>query len=127
MRVRWRRGSHKPCFSHRYTHRLFTTGRLVTGPGSELSGYATLPEPELVFGDNKPDTHPLRGLIHSGPYSLRLKAPSRVRLALLTPRANMGKLRGLMDELEREASPREAKNYYPIYRGFQTIFRAPLV
>jgi len=99
----------------------------VTLNRAELSGYATLHEPELVFGENKPDTHPLRGLIQSGPYSLRLKAPSRVRLALLTPRPNVGQLAGLMEELERAASPREAKNYYPTYPGFQTTFRTPLV
>jgi len=99
----------------------------VTVTRAELSGYATLPEPELVFGGNAPDTHPLRGLVQSGPYSLRLKTPSRVRLALLTPRADMGKLVGLIGELEREASPREAKNYYPTYPGFETTFRTGLV
>lgn len=69
----------------------------------------------------------MRGLVESGPYGLRLKTPSRVRLALLTPRENMSKLLGLMEELEREARPQEAKNYYPVYGGFQTIFRTPLL
>ena len=92
---------------------------------AELSGYATLHEPELVFGENKPDTHPLRGLIQSGPYSLRLKAPSRVRLALLTPRANVGQLGGLMEELERPASPREAKTIIPPIPVFKRHFVRP--
>lgn len=94
---------------------------------SELCGYTTLPEPDLVFGGNKPDKHPLRGLIESGPYSLRIQGPSRVRLALVTPGEHMEKLSGLIHELEQEASPREAKNYYPVYPGFRAAFRTALV
>jgi hypothetical protein len=94
---------------------------------SALSGYSTLPEPELLFGDNKKYKHPLTGLIRSGPYGLRLGAPSRVRLALLAPRNDMARLRGLVQELDRAATPVEATNYYPVYEGFEKVFRAPLI
>jgi hypothetical protein len=62
-----------------------------------------------------------------GPYGLRFGAPSRLRLALLAPREHMGKLRALVQELEREAAPREAPNYYPIYPGLEKVFRTPLL
>jgi hypothetical protein len=39
----------------------------------------------------------------------------------------MGKLRALVQELEREAAPREAQNYYPIYPGLENVFRTPLL
>ena len=67
---------------------------------SELCGYTTLPEPDLIFGGNKPDKHPLRGLIDSGPYGLRIEAPSRVRLALLAPRERRGQ--GVAEEGREE-------------------------
>lgn len=92
-----------------------------------LSAYATLPEPDLVFAGNRQHKHPLLGLIGHGPYGLRFGAPSRLRLALLTPREHMGKLRALVQELERETAPREATNYYPVYPGFEKLLRTPLV
>jgi hypothetical protein len=36
------------------------------------------------------------------------------------------RLKELVTELERKASPREAKNYYPEYPGFNTLFRCPI-
>ena len=38
----------------------------------------------------------------------------------------MGKLTGLVQELQRPAEPREAKNYYPTYPGFKDLFRIPI-
>lgn len=92
-----------------------------------LSGYASIPEPELLFAGNKKHKHPLVGLIANGPYGLRLGAPSRVRVALLAPKAHLSRLAGLVAELNREASPIEAKNYYPKYDGFENVFRTELV
>jgi hypothetical protein len=99
----------------------------MTVVNSALSGYATLTEPDLLFAGNKRHKHPLLGLIGNGPYGMRFGAPRRVRLALLTPREHMAKLNALIQELEREATPREATNYYPVYPGFQALFRLPLV
>lgn len=95
-------------------------------PASELCGYTTLPEPDLVFGGNRTDKHPLRGLIDNGPYSSKFGAPSRLRLALLAPEPEMGKLISLTQELQKVVKPREAVNYYPTYPGFQELFRIPI-
>src|SRR5262245_24660782 len=94
---------------------------------SALSSYSTLPEPELLLAGNRPHKHPLVGLITSGPYSLRFGFPGCVRLALVAPRQHMAKLTSLVDELRKEARPREAINYYPVYPGFEQVFRTPVV
>lgn len=93
---------------------------------SELPGYTTLPEPELMFHGNKKGRHPLMGLIEAGPYSLKLGAPNQLRLALLAPRLHVGKLKALVGELGAKAQVKEAKNYYPEYPGFEAVFRIPL-
>jgi len=49
-----------------------------------------------------------------------------MRLALLAPRGDIPRLKGLAAELERSAQPREAKNYYPEYPGFEKLFRIPI-
>ena len=90
---------------------------------SELSGYTTLPEPDLVFAGNKKHKHPLVGLIAHGPYGLRYGVPTTIRFALLAPKQYMGKLKGLVAELGKAAKPREAVRYYPEYPGFEKVFR----
>lgn len=99
---------------------------MVDSP-SILPGYSLVLEPQLLFASGKTDTHPLRGLLSYGPYSTTLGLPSRVRLAYLAPAQHMGKLAGLVSELNANANPVEAKNYYPSYGGFQNVFRIPLV
>jgi argonaute-like protein implicated in RNA metabolism and viral defense len=94
---------------------------------SELSGYSVVPEPQLVFASGKFDRHPLRGLIRHGPYSRTLGVPSRIRLAQLAPKGRLGKLDNIIRELGKPAMPREAKNYYPEYPGFEALFRTPVV
>jgi len=94
---------------------------------SELPGYSTISEPNLIFAGDHLHVHPLLGLLKFGPYGLRFGAPSSVRIAALAPKADMPKLRGLISELERSAIPREAKNYYPEYTGFTAVFKAPVV
>lgn len=93
---------------------------------SELCGYSSLPEPELVFAQNRTHKHPLIGLIEHGPYGLKFGEPNCLRLALMAPQSDMGKLEGLVTELQGEAQPREAKNYYPGYPGFSQLFRIPI-
>ena len=95
----------------------------MSGPQSELSGYATLPEPELLFAGNKLQKHPLLGLINHGPFGLKYGAPSTLRLALGAPRLHQQKLPTLIRELNGNAKPKEAVNYYPEYPGFSEVFR----
>jgi hypothetical protein len=99
----------------------------MTNVSGELSGYSTLPEPELLFANKKLHRHPLVGLLKHGPYSLQLGTPSHLRPALLAPKADMPRLKNLLKELGRKAAPREAKNYYPEYPGFEQTFRIPIV
>jgi hypothetical protein len=99
----------------------------MTNASGELSGYSTLPEPELLFANKKLHRHPLVGLLKHGPYSLQLGTPSHLRPALLAPKADMPRLKNLLKELGRKAAPREAKNYYPEYPGFEQTFRIPIV
>ncbi|GLR90389.1 hypothetical protein [Bradyrhizobium iriomotense] len=99
----------------------------MTASASEMDGYATIPEPNLIFAGNGFDKHPLRGLRQHGPYSLPLGIPTRVRLALLAPKELLPKLDRLLRELGGSARPREALNYYPEYPGFEPLFRTPLV
>jgi hypothetical protein len=98
----------------------------MTTTSGELSGYSTLPEPELLFANKKLHKHPLVGLLKHGPYSLQLGTPSRLRPALVAPKADMARLKNLLKELDRKAAPREAKNYYPEYPGFEKTFRIPV-
>src|SRR5690242_15314205 len=93
----------------------------------ELAGHAMLPEPALLFAGKQTDTHPLRGLIASGPYSLGLGFPAQVRLAYLAPVDRMGRVEALVSEMQRSAKVREAPNYYYEYPGFEAVFRVPLI
>lgn len=94
---------------------------------SALPGHSILPEPLLLFGGGKTDTHPLRGLSTHGPYSADLGLLSQIRIAYLAPRDHMGKLDCLLSELNGIANPISAKNYYVPYDGFHKVFRVPLV
>lgn len=98
---------------------------MTTSP-SELCGYTALNEPDLLFNGKKTDKHPLRGLIEHGPYSLKFGTPSTVRFALLAPKQDIRKLAALIEELKKPATPREAKNYYPAYPGFEKLLRTPI-
>jgi hypothetical protein len=93
---------------------------------SELPGFATIPEPDLMFAGGKRDKHPLRGLIAHGPYGLKYGTPSTLRLALLGPQANLKQLRRLVTELAGLAKTREVPAYYPDYPGFKKVFRIPI-
>jgi hypothetical protein len=98
----------------------------VTTDPSERCGYVGIPEPILIFGGQKTDLHPLRGIIEHGPYGSNLGVPSRVRLALLAPIGKLGKIDQIVRELPRSFAPKEAPVYYPTYPGFEALFRLPL-
>jgi hypothetical protein len=99
----------------------------VTTFPTELAGYSVLPEPDLMFAGGKTGKHPLVGLINDGPCSLKLNTPSALRLAVLAPKRERRKLHGLIRELNSPATPRDAPNYYPVYPGFQKLFRIQIV
>ncbi len=93
---------------------------------ADLSGYTVLSEPYLLFDGGKTSKHPLRGLIEHGPYGASFKTLSKLRVALLAPNSDMPKLTRLLAEMRGRAEPKEAKNYYPIYPGFEGVFRIPI-
>lgn len=93
----------------------------------ELSAHSILPEPALLFAKGKTDTHPLRGLIASGPYSHDLGLPAQVCLAYLAPQNRMNKVEAIAAELQGRAKVREAPNYYFEYPGFEQVFRIPVI
>lgn len=93
---------------------------------ANLPGYSVLPEPQLVFNGDATSLHPLTGLIEFGPYSERYGSPSVVRLALVALADDLPKLRSVIEELRGSASPVDAKDYYPVYPGFESVFRSPI-
>lgn len=100
---------------------------MTAGRPEELSAHGVLPEPPLAFAGGHSDTHPLRGLLNHGPYSLDLGLPTRVRLAYLAPATHMPRVEALVAEMQRTAVVQEAPNYYFQYPGFEPVFRVPLV
>ena len=94
---------------------------------SEFSAYKILPEPELLFNNKQRDTHPLRGLISHGPYSLKMGYPNQIRTAYLTINNQSNKIIRLLSELNSCHKPKEAINYYPEYPSFESVFRIPLI
>lgn len=98
----------------------------MTSDVSTLPAHFILLEPKLLFQGDKTDLHPLCGIVQFGPYSANFGFPNQVRLAYVAPLRYMHKLDGLVAELNRQAIPIEAKNYYPKYPGFQNAFRVPL-
>ncbi len=81
----------------------------------------------MLFSGKKVDTHPLRGLIKNGPYSLSLGHPSSVRVAYISPSGLGERLDKLIKELDCSQTPKEAPNYYPEYPGFLNLMRTNLV
>jgi len=93
---------------------------------SQLSSYKILNEPQLLFHGSKTDIHPLRGLIQNGPYSQTLEYPTQIRTAFLAPVGKAQALDKLVNELLQKHAPIEAPKYYPVYPGFNEVFRIPL-
>ncbi len=94
---------------------------------SELSGFAQLPEPALLFAQGKTHLNPLSGLLQHGPFGADLGFPARVRLAYLAPTSSFAALDRIVEELNSTARPVFARDYYPEYPGFQRAYRIPLV
>jgi hypothetical protein len=98
----------------------------MTTDGSELPGFTSIPEPDLMFANGGVDKHPLRGLIEHGPYGARYGTPAVIRFALVAPDANIQQLKRLASELAGNAKTREVPAYYPDYPGFERVFRVPI-
>lgn len=94
---------------------------------NELPAYSVLPEPKLLFNQNKTDVHPLRGLLNLGPYGLSIGYPLQIRTAFLAPADSMHKLDVLMRELKGAHQVKDTPIYYPPYPGFEKVFRTPLI
>ena len=93
---------------------------------SELSGYTSLAEPDLLFFGGAKHKHPLLGLVRHGPYGLKFRTLNQLRLAIVAPAKDLRRLTQLVTELKGKAKPREAVVYYPEYPGFESLFRIPL-
>lgn len=91
-----------------------------------LSAHKNVKEPNLMFGQDGHDTHPLIGLIKNGPYSKKYGYLSDVRIASIAPKGFTNKIEKLITELNGMHKPKEAKDYYPDYPGFQAVFHIPL-
>jgi hypothetical protein len=59
----------------------------MTADSSELPGFTSIPEPDLMFANGGLDKHPLRRLIEYGPYGARYETPAVIRFALVAPTA----------------------------------------
>lgn len=94
---------------------------------SQLSGHFVLPEPPLLFAKGLRHLHPLRGLLEAGPYGIDLGFPNQLRLAYSAPSELLPRLDSFILELSQSAKPKEAKNYYPEYPGFENLFKISLV
>lgn len=89
-------------------------------------------EPQLLFHpDRQQDTHrhPLRGLLEYGPFSRSLVncVMDPIRLAILAPSEDYGKVKGLLQELDRRHQPRERLQYLPEFPGFSRVFGVRIV
>lgn len=93
----------------------------------DLTAHERLREPLLRFGstaDNEVDVHPLRGLLRYGPYSRNWIAgvPDQIRIAMIGQQGMIGRMRGLIRELESSLRPRDAAAYRPDYQGMSKTF-----
>ncbi len=93
----------------------------------ELAANGQIPEPSLLFANGLTDLHPLRGLLKYGPFSAPLNIVQSTKIAYLAPSIFFPKLDELIQELQSNAEPKEAQNYYPVYNGYQNMFKAELV
>lgn len=99
----------------------------MANDANELPGHFAIREPSLLFAKGHTDAHPLRGLKDFGPYSADLGLPNQVRLAYLAPDNLMRKIDSIVNELGGQHQPKEARNYYITYNGFEQVFRCRLV
>ena len=94
---------------------------------SMLSGHKRIEEPKLIFADSNKDIHPLRGLCRYGPFSQSFDYLKQIRIATISPFGMEKKLQNLIHELNNQAAPKIAPDYYPDYPGFEKLFGVELL
>jgi len=92
----------------------------------KLAAHSCIAEPQLLFDQDKRDTHPLRGLINYGPYSRKYGYISEIKIGSIAPKGLTSRIDNLIVELTKQHIPKEAKDYYPDYPGFKELFSVPL-
>jgi hypothetical protein len=91
---------------------------------SEISSHVLLAEPMLAFHPERTadrDIHPLRGLLHFGPFSSGL-VPDPIRVATVAPSGESGRLYSFLKELNASAKATERLDYLQDWPGFHRVF-----
>ena len=93
---------------------------------SELPVHRCLPEPDLLFHPERASDrhkHPLYGLLQYGPYSRSLVncVIDPIRVAVIAPHGELGRVDGLLRELEQGHPPRERRQYLPEFPGLSRV------
>ena len=97
---------------------------------SKLPPHRVLAEPLLRFGPGAAASvspHPLRGLLTHGPYSRGTFGNSSVRIAMVTTKPLLQRLKAFLGSLRQEFEPSDRKKYVPTYPGFQQVLGVDLV
>lgn len=100
-------------------------------PG-RLAPYTPLDEPLLAFSSDDPaavDTHPLRGLLEHGPYTVNSFAShtDRIRVAVVSPYSGSGSgPRSVLRNVQLAQKPSDRRSYVPPYPGFRELLGVPL-
>lgn len=90
----------------------------------QISPHLWFPEAQLAFHPdrtNDVEIHPLRGLLRFGPYSSGL-VPDPIRIATIVPAGEGHRLYGFLNELKRNYTPTERKEYLQTWPGFRAVF-----
>ena len=94
-------------------------------------GYTVLREQLLRFGSTDPqavDLHPLQGLLRFGPYTRDKLAAivDPIRVAIIAPHGQVNRVHHLLREMQQAQSPRERRNYLPLFPGFSKVFHVQM-
>ena len=84
-------------------------------------------EPELLFHPTRDEdrhVHPLLGLLQFGPFSRSLVncVIDPIRIAIIAPNGELGRIDRLIQELEQKHRPRERTQYLPEFPGMSRVF-----
>ncbi len=104
----------------------------MTAFRTPLTGHSWIQEPYLAFHperDQDHSRHPLQGLVEYGPYSQAIlqRVTDPIRVAVIAPAGELGRVDALLRELEGRHQPRERKQYLPVFLGMSRIFRVRAV
>ncbi|HST81408.1 MAG TPA: hypothetical protein VLL08_06690 [Kineosporiaceae bacterium] len=93
---------------------------------SKLPPHRVLDEPFLRFGTDA-GPHPLRGLLNHGPYSRSTFGNGALRIAMVTMKPLVPRLKSFLGDLRNEHQPSDRRKYVPTFPGFQQVFGVDLV